>query len=476
MRVHLGIGDLADDLIRGVEGVGATFSETFFEPVIRLGVTGLSRSGKTVFITSLVANLLDRGRMPQFGAAASGRIRTAYLQPQPDDTVPRFDYESHIAALTSDTPHWPESTRMVSQLRLSMRVAPSGLLGSFSGPRTVHIDIVDYPGEWLLDIGLMDQSYAQWSAHALLIARSRPQAAAFLSACSSADPAAEFEEPQAQRLARAWGAYLHQAREDGFSDCTPGRFLLPGELEGSPVLTFAPLDMPDTRPGRGTLWREMERRFEAYKQQVVKPFFRDHFARIDRQIVLVDVLGAIHAGPKAVEDLRQSMAAVLGVFRPGRSSWLARFLPVRRVDKILLAATKADHLHHSQHAQLTAITEALLRDARDRADFAGAQTTAMSIASLRATVEETLTHDGTTLDCVRGTLLDSGKQAAFYPGDLPRDPARILAPAKTGQDAWLDADYQIMRFAPAKVSLKPGEGPPHIRLDRVADFLLEDKL
>jgi uncharacterized protein len=41
----------------------------------------------------------------------------------------------------------------------------------------------------------------------------------------------------------------------------------------------------------------MERRFEGYKREVVKPFFRDHFARIDRQVVLVDALGAIHAGP-----------------------------------------------------------------------------------------------------------------------------------------------------------------------------------
>ena len=36
----------------------------------------------------------------------------------------------------------------------------------------------------------------------------------------------------------------------------------------------------------------MERRFEAYKTRVVRPFFRDHFQRIDRQIVLVDVLAA----------------------------------------------------------------------------------------------------------------------------------------------------------------------------------------
>ena len=135
--------EIADRLTRGVETAQDTVSEAFFEPVIRIGVTGLSRAGKTVFITSLVANLIDRGRMPQLVAAANGRIRTAYLQPQPDDTVPRFDYEAHLGALTAAKPHWPESTRAVSELRLSLRVQPSGLMGYVSGPRTLHLDIID---------------------------------------------------------------------------------------------------------------------------------------------------------------------------------------------------------------------------------------------------------------------------------------------------------------------------------------------
>ena len=102
------ITDIADGLTRGVENVTDTLSETLFEPVIRLGVTGLSRAGKTVFITSLVANLMDRGRMPGLLAASEGRISAAFLQPQPDDTVPRFDYESHLAALTAPDPRWPD--------------------------------------------------------------------------------------------------------------------------------------------------------------------------------------------------------------------------------------------------------------------------------------------------------------------------------------------------------------------------------
>lgn len=468
------IGDIAEGLTRGIERIGDTVSAPFADPAIRLGVTGLSRSGKTVFITSLIANLLDRGRMSGLAAAANGTIRAAYLQPQPDDTLPRFDYETHLAALTGPEPHWPESTRAVSELRLSLRCQPAGLMAGMRGPRSIHVDIVDYPGEWLLDLGMMDLGFADWSEGALKRARERAQGAGFLEVLAGTDPSARLDEPAAQRLAAAFTAYLREAREAGYSDCTPGRFLLPGDLAGSPVLTFAPL--PPGNYGRGSLGREMARRFEAYKREVITPFFRDHFARIDRQVVLVDVLGAIHGGPRAVEDMRRTLADILGAFRPGRNAFLSRLLMGRRVERILFAATKADHIHHVQHGRLTGIMEALVTDARRRADFAGAETRAMSLAALRATTEDTVPHDGAELPVVRGLLERDGKRAAFYPGDLPEDPSHLLVPARQGADAWLADDYEIMRFRPQPLSLAPGEGPPHIRLDRAAQFLFGDRL
>ncbi|AXC51107.1 YcjX family protein [Paracoccus suum] len=442
------------------------------DPVIRLGVTGLSRAGKTVFITSLVANLMDRGRMPALRAAASGDIRAAWLQPQPDDTIPRFDFERHLGALTGPDPFWPEGTRNVSELRLSMRVQPRGLLKGLRGVQTLHLDIVDYPGEWLLDLRLMERDFSTWSAEVLERMAHRPGGPAYRDLLLGIDRDARFEEPEAQRLTAAYVAHLEAARDAGFADATPGRFLLPGEMAGSPALTFAPLP-PELVASR--LWREFERRFDAYKSRVVRPFFRDHFSRIDRQVVLVDVLGAIHAGPQAVEDTRRAMADILTAFRPGRAGWLAALMGARRVERILFAATKADHLNHVQHPRLAAIVSAMLREARDRADFSGARTEAMAIAALRTTTEDVIHEDGEELPAVRGTLMD-GRQASFYPGELPADPAELLVPAHDGATRWLDADYAVMNFAPAPLTLKPGDGPPHIRLDRAAEFLIGDRL
>ena len=467
------LGNLADSIGRAYERTADSVSETLFEPVVRLGVTGLSRSGKTVFITNLVANLLDRGRMAQLVGARQGAILAAYLQPQPDDTLPRFEYENHLSDMIGSNPKWPQSTRSISQLRLSFKVQGSGIVSGMRGPRTVHLDIVDYPGEWLLDLPLLSQSYAQWSAQSLELAN-KGQRAEFAKKWLAMDakPDVKLDEAQAIKLATAFTTYLSDCREAGFSACSPGRFLMPGDLAGSPALTFTPLAGSG---GRGTLYREFERRFEAYKSKVVKPFFKDHFSRIDRQVVLVDALGALNAGPQAVDDLRNAMVDILHCFKTGQNGFLSGILG-KSVERILFASTKADHLHHSQHGALTNIMDALLRQAKDHANYRGATTQSLSLASLRTTVEEVIDHDGEILEAVRGVLLGSGKEAVMYAGELPEDPTEILKTAREGAPKWLANDYAIMRFSPSKVSLKSGDGPPHIRLDRAAEFLIGDKL
>jgi len=53
------------------------YGDNLFNPTVRLGVTGLSRAGKTVFITALVHGLARGGRFPIFESLATGRIARA---------------------------------------------------------------------------------------------------------------------------------------------------------------------------------------------------------------------------------------------------------------------------------------------------------------------------------------------------------------------------------------------------------------
>jgi len=146
------------------------YGEHFFKPGIRLGVTGLSRSGKTVFITALIHGLIRGGRFPVFEPFATGRIAGARLEPQPDDAVPRFDYENRVRTLIQER-RWPNSTTDISELRLVIDYQRRN-----GAQRTLTLDIVDYPGEWLLDLPLLNKSYEQWSRESLGLSRKRPRA------------------------------------------------------------------------------------------------------------------------------------------------------------------------------------------------------------------------------------------------------------------------------------------------------------
>ena len=300
-----------------------SFKDYFSGGRLRLGVAGLSRSGKTVFITAFVHQLTralaagtgNKSPLPLLRVLAENRLQAAHLDPQPDYNVPRFAYEEHLAALTGLDRRWPQSTRRISELRLTLeyRRKPGSLFHG-SEPTRLDVDIVDYPGEWLLDLPLLGKSYAQWSWETLEAAGAAARAsiaAEWRGANALVDPKARLREPVAQQLAKLFTEYLHAARTDRYALSTlpPGRFLMPGDLEGSPMLTFAPLDVTEGAiyPSR-SLASEMERRYEAYKAQVVKPFFRDHFARLDRQIVLVDTLAAINAGHDRLEGLNKSLA------------------------------------------------------------------------------------------------------------------------------------------------------------------------
>ena len=468
----------------------AEFGVHLFNPTIRLGVTGLSRAGKTVFITALVHGLVRGGRFPVFEALATGRIARAYLAPQADDAVSRFDYENHINALV-DKRSWPTSTRQISELRLVIEYQ------SLSGyQHTLTLDIVDYPGEWLLDLPLLTKTYEIWASESLRLSRQRPRADLakdWHAHLATLNPEGMEDEQQALTAARLFTEYLRACRDNNYaiSLLPPGRFLMPGDLANTPALTFAPLELStDGPPPAGSLWAMMRRRYESYRSVVVRPFFRDHFARLDRQIVLVDTLAAINAGPDALLDLEQELGQVLDCFQTGRKTILSALLRPR-IDRILLAATKADHLHHTSHDRLETILKHLTQRATAQAELAGAQVDVVALAAIRATREAMVRRGRQELPCVLGVpiagetiageIFDGETEAAIFPGDLPDDPTDLLRSDNRFHGSVTfpqNADFRFLRVRPPVLEYTEKGVPalPHIRLDRALQFLIGDRL
>ena len=465
-----GVGEHALDF--ALKNVG-TLTDRVLEGTVRLGVTGLRRAGKTVFVTSLIDNLIRSGRLPFLDAIASNRFLAARLRASPHREVPRFSYEKYLAAMNASPPHWPSATTSISQLRLAIRYTPtSSLRRSIQPMATLNVDIFDYPGEWLMDLPMLNQSFQDWSTLTLELMEHEPRrhlAARWLHWLSTVTPDLRPDEALAREGAALYTDYLHACRRSqaNLSLVQPGRFIEPDELAGAPLLTFCPMPSPSGTPRPNSLWGLMAERYESYNNTVVKKFFLDHFARLDRQIILVDVLGMLNAGPAALHDMRMSLTACLEAFRHGRGGWLNR-LTGGQIDRVLFAATKADHIAASQHTNLRTLLDMLVSEARNAIRFEGAMVDTIALASVKCTETVMTDHQGRKLACVQGTPLGRQQPTVLFPGAIPE--GADLFPENVTQP------YRFLDFEPPAGIGRDGRGLPNIRLDQALNYLLGDYL
>ncbi|NUB17153.1 YcjX family protein, partial [Azospirillum brasilense] len=220
---------------------------------------------------------------------------------------------------------------------------------------------------------------------------------------------------------------------------------------------------PRPRGSRGTL---RGCRSRASKSKVVRPFFAVPFARPDRNIVLTDVPGPLNSGPAGMAVMKRALELSLEPFRHGSSSWLDWLLG-RKIDRVLFAATKADHVASHQHNSLRHLLDRLVSDARAGIRFEGAQVETMAIAALKSTETVVTEHEGRQLRCVRGVPLGRDRPTVLFPGEIPED-----ADFPPGQER----PYNFMAFQPPADLAREARGLPHIRLDQAMQFLLGDYL
>ena len=183
------------------------------------------------------------------------------------------------------------------------------------------------------------------------------------------------------------------------------------------------------------------------------------------------------------------MTEILGCFRTGSNSlWSSLFSP--RIDRIVLAATKADHLHHQSHDRLEAVLRRAVAKAADRAEYAGAAIDVVALSAVRATREAQVARGREKLPSIIGTpapgetangeAFDGETEVATFPGDLPANPEELFNGGFRGlsSTASEQADFRFLRFRPPLLERTADGEPalPHIRLDRALQFLIGDRL
>ncbi|MBR0656272.1 YcjX family protein [Plastoroseomonas arctica] len=429
---------------------------------LRVAVTGLSRAGKTVFMVSLISNLLALGRgrdtLPALRTAlddGAGRSRliSVAIEPSGVQRIPRFAYEENLAGLAGAAPHWPAFTDQPAlitlRIRLRQRQGIAGMVGSLLGEREVRLELLDYPGEWLLDLPMLPQSFAQWSQQTLHLLGQPSRAGfadEFLRFLAAIPPTAAADEAVAQHGFRLYREALRRAKEEqGLRWLQPGRFLMPGPWGEAPFMHFFPFEGGDV-PAAGSLALLLRERFETYKAEMRQNFFEPHFSRFNRQVILVDVLGALFAGRTAFEDSAMAIHAIAESYKREMQGALPFS---RRIERIVFAATKADHV--PDQAQV-ALRQTLMHMAlpAETAVARGARHSFHNVASIICTESGDFLVDGIPERIVFGVPLGGTERKAFRLGSIPTGPVH--------ESYWSRPYFMLPALRPPLI--EPGEAAP----------------
>ena len=439
----------------------------------RMGVTGFSRAGKTVLITQLTHSLLrvdeplpegvSRHPLTGLDLFDAGLLKPALLKEDKLARRSQFDFFRHRDSLMGQG-RWPEPTHDLTWLDLEIkRPQKQQALQNLISADTLHLEIMDYPGEWLADLALPEQSFSQWSDSAWELAQQphrQKLSEPFRQLIAEAAEQQQVSDALQRKLTDAWKDYLIAARAEGYVLNQPSRVLVPGQMQNYSMLGFFPVPDHLQLP---KLQKSMSRLFDAYKQEIESHLGR-HFRHLDSQVILVDLLTALEQGEAALNELQQAMQAALRFFRYGSQKGVLQWLN-RKIGRVVFAVTKADQLVLSERIRLEKLLGALLNeidpgnDVRARADVRY-----RAIAALEAT--RSLVDDNGQ-EYLLGRESD-GRQQPYYSGRVPE--------ALPIDWHTLPEQLQLKRWSPPARIANVNQLLPAYQLGRVLNDLLKDDL
>lgn len=428
----------------------------------RIAVTGLQRAGKTVFITSLTHALLHAKDWPANAFPFfpwRGLVQSVSLETIPG--IPPFPYEERLKELLGDPPRWPQPTLDLSGLRVRLRYRRESGLGKYISPvATLDLDLIDYPGEWLLDLPMLALSYEDWSRRADELATSGRRAdlsMGWRDQANALDPDAPENSFELARTGHAYVDYLKRCRTERLSYLQPGRFISDSAVPLESI--FFPLTRRASFTA-GTNGAVLQRRYDIY-QRLVRGFYNNVFGRLRRQVVLVDLLSALQHGHDSFADLALAVRSITEAFEELQNP-LLRLLPLGRLDRLALVATKADHITAGQINNLIGLLRDMIGEPFVRAN--ARQSGLLAVASVRATTQVAQRFQGVPMEFLHGVPIGRSETIAVQPGEIPGQ-----IPGKADWDA---LEFNIRDFAPPRIGSAPNQPPPQINLDKVLQFLI----
>jgi len=367
----------------------------------RLAIVGLSRVGKTVFITSLINHLLKH-KPKRFALDKKKKlqiIRSSKCPASGDRVWNEFPYRRFRDSIAKGK--WPEKTKDCYEYTLSFTCNTS-LVTHY------QLTLYDIPGERLADVGMVQHDYESWSHDMLELLRLFSDSPEENSSVSLEEKTTQDAIRNYWKLAESGPGAVKDPEEliAGYKralvgvrnrgiEISPSIFLLDqkgsmieevaerireriGEPEqdvseeywkrligeiadarhsGLPEKEFCPL---------GEDWhseeiaKEFARRYEEYREKIVRPLL-DKLLSCDGIVVLVDLAQILQGGPDARNALGMFVEKLFEVIHP-QSPLLSALGLRRQTRRVAVAAAQCDRFHSKDWDSLKKLTKAAFDD------------------------------------------------------------------------------------------------------------------
>ena len=436
---------------------------------ICIGITGFSGSGKSTFITSLIHHLRYSNESQLYGfiPARDNKILDVQIQPLPGCEL--FDYEKGIEALGSRPPQWPQPTSTLSGCTIEISYKRQDSISNrlLGDTGVFRIEIRDYPGEWLLDLPLLEQDYWSWCQDQIELSQQAVRSKLMgdlLQRLQTLNPFTVLTDIEINELFEQFTHYLQQCKQEGLTLIQPGRFLLADTSQTvSPFFPLLNLRQYNQKAlddaNENTLYKIMQKHYQYYIDEIVLPFRDEFFNKIDRQVVLIDVLKALSGGKDNFDDMRVALSRIMDSYHYGINGFINK-LTSPDIERIVFLASKPDRVLSNQHENLRSLVSDIVTQVCPQSVRNVIPIDTEVACSVRCTADHEQFLTGISLGGQLGQL------------EHPIIPEKIPTDEQWQQfNNWKPTELQ----APFISGLKQGARLPSIRMDTVLKDLIGDK-
>lgn len=326
-------------------------------------ITGLSRSGKTMFFTALMSLFGQRvnqttDQLPLLKSLPKDLVESFELRPIQGETI--FPLNDCLTQLQKG--EWPSSTDQIYGFELVIKLRQTHLLKKWvSATNEVVFCFYDYPGEWLTDLPMLNKSYIDWS-NAAWSQQLNPPQKFYAQDWQDFVSAYNFDlSPSPERIkayTESYRLFLNLAKQNGITLLQPGSMLMESHIFDWQHHGFAPLPTAISSDPEHPWTQVFNANYEDFKQSWLKPLQENYFAKADKQILLLDLHEGLSHSRAHLSQLKETISNLSNSFVYGADKWYKpKILFGEQVSKVAFVASKVDLIPAAEQASFMSLLQ-----------------------------------------------------------------------------------------------------------------------